>query len=444
MKDIESAEVNRGKEVFAATCARCHSSKLPEKAYSFFNKGRGNESCTGPGYTKCWNDYWAYTKTDEFKSEMAKIVKEKDFLENNFLSTDLRIPSSLLDTQLCSPIATNAIKNNIWDNFSSTSYKTLPSAGQFRVNYMTASGLRSEMIKIPDGGRGFIRPASLVSVWSTAPYLTNNSVGKFDLRGTVEGRMRSFEDSIQKLLNPELRAQNPKKGELAVTYETTFGDKLPGVIDVTTEDSYVKIPKGYLPNFVFRWLQNTFKDLSEPASNWSEQGYVMNDIGSDAGRAVASVEPPAETPKKNWFARFIASVTGGDPESYDGEEAAIYSPREMGEILRLGPIPAGVPVNLISNINMEAKKTDLIKAVTSLIKAIHEVRKAKTADPALAPEKARDLFMSIAAEPLIKVSKCSDFVVNRGHYFGTQYSQDKSEALSAEDKAALIEYLKHF
>ena len=55
------------------------------------------------------------------------------------------------------------------------------------------------------GGRGFIRPPSLISVWSTAPFLQNNSVGKFNPYGTVAGRLESFDDSIHKLLWPEKR-----------------------------------------------------------------------------------------------------------------------------------------------------------------------------------------------------------------------------------------------
>jgi hypothetical protein len=43
------------------------------------------------------------------------------------------------------------------------------------------------------------------------------------------------------------------------------------------------------------------------------------------------------------------------------------------------------------------------------------------------------------------LSKCPDFVVNRGHYFGTSYFQEKDEpGLSDDDKWALIEFLKTF
>jgi hypothetical protein len=40
------------------------------------------------------------------------------------------------------------------------------------------------------------------------------------------------------------------------------------------------------------------------------------------------------------------------------------------------------------------------------------------------------------------LSKCPDYVVNRGHYFGTGF--DGEPALSDQDKGALIEFLKTF
>jgi hypothetical protein len=78
------AQLTRGKEIFAERCARCHSSKLPAPAVGVDPSG-----CAGPGYLNCWNKYWAWTKTEEFKREMKKIVLADDFLENNFLSTEL-------------------------------------------------------------------------------------------------------------------------------------------------------------------------------------------------------------------------------------------------------------------------------------------------------------------------------------------------------------------
>jgi hypothetical protein len=46
-------------------------------------------------------------------------------------------------------------------------------------------------------------------------------------------------------------------------------------------------------------------------------------------------------------------------------------------------------------------------------------------------------------ERLMDLSKCPDYVVNRGHYFGTdKFSQEPG--LSDDEKRALIEFLKTF
>ena len=105
--------------------------------------------------------------------------------------------------------------DNIWDNFSSESYKTLPSAGTIKIRHPVTG---KEMdYPLPAGGRGYIRPASLVSVWSTAPFLQNNTVGPFEWSPSVEARMRSFEQSIEQMLWPErarrMRCSAPRRGQ---------------------------------------------------------------------------------------------------------------------------------------------------------------------------------------------------------------------------------------
>jgi hypothetical protein len=57
-------------------------------------------------------------------------------------------------------------------------------------------------------------------------------------------------------------------------------------------------------------------------------------------------------------------------------------------------------------------------------------------------EEARKVFANLV-DPLLKLSKCPDFVVNRGHYFGTSYFKEEP-GLSDDDKRALIEYIKTF
>src|ERR1700752_544513 len=135
------------------------------------------------------------------------MVSAPDFLEGNYLSSELRVPVTLLQTNACSPLATNALAGNIWDNFSSQSYKDLPSVGTITVHHPVTGEKRE--YKMPAGGRGYTRPASLISVWSTAPFLLNNSVGKFDPSPSVEARMGVFQDSITKMLWPDKRDKDP-------------------------------------------------------------------------------------------------------------------------------------------------------------------------------------------------------------------------------------------
>ena len=238
-------QVEHGKEVFAERCARCHSSKAPEPPVP----GLDPNGCNGKDYLGCWSKYWEWTKTDDFKQKMKKIVLAPDFLEDNYLSSELRVPVTLLQTNACSPLATNALAGNIWDNFSSQSYKDLPSVGTITW-YQPYTGEAKSYV-MPSGGRGFTRPPSLVSLWSTAPFLLNNSVGKFNYDPSVEKRMESFQDSIEQMLWPEKRDK-----------DDLLGDKIPGPskIDRTTETSYLKVAIGYLPE-ALQPIAKTFPDL---------------------------------------------------------------------------------------------------------------------------------------------------------------------------------------
>ena len=177
--NADADTLTRGKRVFAETCARCHSSKQPPEALKMMPDG-----CSGANYLQCFIRYWAYTKTDDYKAKMGDIVAAPDFLTGNYLSTDARIPVTLLRTNACSPLGTNAIRGNIWDNFSSDTYKTLPSVGNITVqDPFTAERWQ---FKMPDGGLGFTRVPSLIGVWATAPLLLNNRLGPFSTDPSVE------------------------------------------------------------------------------------------------------------------------------------------------------------------------------------------------------------------------------------------------------------------
>jgi mono/diheme cytochrome c family protein len=359
----DAATVARGKAVFAETCARCHSSKGPPRP-----EGANPAACAGPGYLECWNRYWAWTKTDAFKAQMRDIVNAPDFLDHNFLSTDLRVPVTLLQTNACSPLATNALAHNIWDNFSSSSYKSLPSVGE--ITYYDPATGEPHQYKMPAGGRGYTRPPSLISLWSTAPFLLNNSVGPFGPSPSVEARMQVFQASIEQILWPERRAK-----------DAVLGDKIPGVIDRTTATSSLTIPSGYQPPF-----------LSAAFGGFLHQ----------------------------WF-----------PAIFDGDD------------IRIGPIPKGTPVDLLANLQLLPEDGDpaahWLKIIALATDLIHDL---KALPPNPSDADAAKVFANLVPR-FMELSKCPDFIVNRGHYFGTDKG-DQPPGLSDADKTALIAFLKTF
>jgi hypothetical protein len=294
---------------------------------------------------------------------MRDEVMKPDFLQDNFLSTEVRVRVTELGTNACSPLATNGIGGNIWDNFSSTTYKQLPAVGTITVhNPRTGAPWDYEM---PGDGRGYTRPASLISLWSTAPFLLNNAVGPFYGEATLEARMASFNASIQQMLWPDKRRKDSR-----------LGDRVPGYIQRTTADSYLKVAWGYLPGkFAF------FMDLLHA-----------------------------------WF----PSIFG-----------------EFG--LEIGPIPKGTPVGLLANLPFVPEGTGLKDDAAyfeKLLPVLKDAARELKAMPAGATEEQKLERFGPVADALLPLSKCPDYVVNRGHYFGSNLSDD--------DKWALIEFLKTF
>ena len=238
----------------------------------------------------CWNKYWQWTKTDEFKREMKKLVLADDFLDNNYLSNDARIPVTLLETNACSTLATNAIENNIWDNFSSRSYKDLPSVGTITVHHPITGEARP--YKMPAGGARLYACALLSSACGPPHRICSTTASANSIQvQACDARMRSFQNSIEQMLWPEKRDK-----------DRVLGDKVPGVIDRTTTTSYLRVPKGFLPEF----LQDVI-ELEE---------HILPDV---------TVLPP------------LFKETG----------------------VEIGPIPTGTPVNLSSQSEHDARRRQL-------------------------------------------------------------------------------------
>ncbi len=369
----DAAVLDRGKTVFAETCARCHSSKAPKPAVGLDPSG-----CAGPGYLQCWNNYWAWTKTDDYKSQMRAIVSAPDFLDGNFLSTEARVPVTLLQTNACSPLATNALAGNIWDNFSSQSYKTLPSVGTITVHDPFTG--KPSQYRMPAGGRGYTRPPSLISLWSTAPFLLNNTVGgdAFEQDPSVDARMRVFQASIEQMLWPDKRAHDPVLGERNV------GDPI-YLIDRTTERSYISLPAAYVPE-------------------------SLRPLSARMSRLLPSLFRP------------------------DG--GLTIGPFPKG-------LPVNLMSNL-QPLSESSDPIERLRHAERLLQLLVDLKLYLIALPAGATDQQMvNGIADRMGSALLALNKCPDFEVNRGHYFGTGKVPGEP-ALSDSDKRALIEFLKTF
>lgn len=104
------------------------------------------------------------------------------------------------------------------------------------------------------------------------------------------------------------------------------------------------------------------------------------------------------------------------------------------EELRIGPMPKGTPINLLAAINAElsfdppGRLRDLVAVLLESKKALKRIE-----DENLDDEQSREILRGLVPG-LLRVSKCPDFVVNRGHEYGADLPDD--------DKRALIEFLK--
>lgn len=217
----DEATMSRGKVVFADTCAVCHSSKQPPPGID-----AGTEAAV----------QW-------YRASVAS----PDFRDDNFLSTDRRYAVSRIKTNACRALATNATAGHIWDNFSSETYQSLESAGVIET-FDPLHPSAPFRFTPPGRGPGYYRVPSLISLWTSAPFLHNNALGEFTGDPSVGGRLRAFDDAIEKLLWPERR---PGRASVWTTSESSMiripASRLPALMRPLSRNGFLEIgpiPKG--------------------------------------------------------------------------------------------------------------------------------------------------------------------------------------------------------
>ncbi len=199
--------LKEGKIAFAENCASCHSSKRPEPLPS------------EPGaQKKAWRE----------------LVLKKDFLEHNYLSDDDRHSVLEIGTNAQRAEGTNAQAGSTWGQMSSETYKEQRKPIIELVDHDAdgkAIPLYNPLTQKYDlhwkGHQSFYRTPTLVSIWATAPYFHNNSLGLYNGDPSIKGRMEAFQDGMEKLLWPERRLGI--KSIKVTNTETSLPDIFPGL-----------------------------------------------------------------------------------------------------------------------------------------------------------------------------------------------------------------------
>jgi hypothetical protein len=200
-QEFGKGAVARGEKVYAAQCARCHSSQPAAIARQ--------------------------TEGLDFRK-----VSDNTGLREDFLSNDRSTPASEVGTFRCRALHSNHMAGRVWHEYGSETLRARkpdPNIAEVRGS----SG--------PDG-RTFYRNISLLNAWAHAPFMHNNAIGPelcgnplnkendfygqrpryvdasnikllaadkqpgcFEYDPSVEGRYKLYRASMESLLNPDQR-----------------------------------------------------------------------------------------------------------------------------------------------------------------------------------------------------------------------------------------------
>lgn len=485
-----------GRAVFLENCAVCHSSKQPpDQQFGFSREWRLAQAGKLPTLTMPMDfaEWEAFKHSDQYLDyvgslvayEQSELAQGRDLFEDNYLSTDIRVPITLVGTNSQRAVATNAMRGQVWDNFSSEAYKALPAVGEVRFfnPFKSAAGVdewgNNDSYTPPPGGPGYYRPASLVGIWATAPFLHNNALGIFNNDPTVEGRLVAFDDAFDRLLNKnkrEVSYHHPNDLRTAMDFRQRFRDDADvaskpgfsdsGLIYRTTVRSEIDFREPFIrpllngvlgettTSFITLYLWLALAAISlilvfiGRARLATGALILLTTVTAVLLRitGVDSIYPWLwAIPAVALFAAFgflLRPRSVLAPRLLFGASTVVFLAIGLlanafvkGQIspIEIRPIPKGTPVNLIMNMNPEAPVLDLVRAISGLTRALLRVRKDNLLDddsPA-GHFQALAAFQEEAGPALLTVSKCPDFVADRGHWFGEYLTDDQKKQLKA-------------
>ena len=335
------------------------------------------------------------------------------FLKDNYLSTDIRVPITLVGTNSGRAVAhqrhardrcgtTSRPKTTRICRRSAPCTSTTPTLGNEARRKPSTSGATTIPTRRRLAGPGYYRPASLISLWATAPYLHNNALGALHARPVGGGPAcwRSTTASTRfSGRRSASRASTDAPGRSALRGTGTCAAATPASSIAPRAVSWIDIPARFVRPLLVGVL-GRFLDVVPDALPVADPGgrslVLLVFVGRDAPRRASCLRlSPCSRPSclrisgiDSIYPRSVAGpghrrrsrplvlwlgpqkrvdrpdclcATGPAVSSSQAARRRAFVDGKLGP-LKVGPIPKGTPVNLIMNINPEAPPGVLIEA----------------------------------------------------------------------------------
>ena len=269
--------VERGRVLFAANCARCHSSIPVEKGGDFASR--------------------------DFYAEGERGMRA------DWMGSDRATPVTEVGTNRCRALHSNHMTGHVWQEYGSETLREQP----------PVQGLTEPH----DGGRGYYRNISLLSAWAHAPFMHNNAVGPelcgqpanaandfyrspyVDAEGkmlpdakapscwaydpSVDGRLKLYVASMTDMLNPA--ARTPKISRFDHDVRIALGPRTwDGKEEKQVAGFTVVLPAGTSVNGIASFRHKTFVNDLLLAKLHPDQldSRLAKELGPEQGAAIAS------------------------------------------------------------------------------------------------------------------------------------------------------------
>ena len=247
---IDDEQLPRGRTVYARECAACHSTKV---APDPVRADKEQLEAFYAGHVFGREQDWRLEIGEERAGDPAFVAKHledgrprqfarDEVFGQDWLGNDRLTAHDTLGVNRCRSMHGNQVAGAVWEEFSSETYKQRPAPP---TRYPKTLNPMLPLIggkpwfggdEEIDGGRGYYRNVSLLSIWAHAPFLHNNTLGPLLYREdggidySVAGRVAMFEAAMEQLLMSDNPLVEPHREPVItrVPHDTKLPTKVGG------------------------------------------------------------------------------------------------------------------------------------------------------------------------------------------------------------------------